>query len=119
MPEPGGEGRPYYLADQLTLFEPREGRVSPLITTGTPNVFHLPASLNNSYLNHFHIFYVHKNFIAVQSPILYIEYDSYHEIEILQRMHDYDKQFLRHNIINLRIFLAGTMSSRITQPLHF
>ena len=30
---------------QLTLFKPEEGRLSPSITTGTPNVFHLPASL--------------------------------------------------------------------------
>ena len=32
------------LADQLTLFQPK-GRLSPPITSGTPNVFHLPASL--------------------------------------------------------------------------
>ena len=49
MPEPGGSGgplAPQYLADQLTLHIPTgEGRLSPPITTGTPNVFHLPASL--------------------------------------------------------------------------
>ena len=27
-----------------------EGRLSPPITTGTPNVFHLPASLKSNYL---------------------------------------------------------------------
>ena len=32
--------------DQLTLFQSGEGRLSPPITTGTPNFFHLPASLN-------------------------------------------------------------------------
>jgi hypothetical protein len=34
MPEP------QYLADQLTLFQPGKGRLSPLITTGTPKFFH-------------------------------------------------------------------------------
>ena len=43
MPE---EGRPgIFLADQLTLFQPGDGILSPPITTGTPNVFHLSASL--------------------------------------------------------------------------
>ena len=32
-------------ADQLTLFQLGEGRLSPPITTGTPNCFHLPASM--------------------------------------------------------------------------
>ena len=49
MPEPGGSGgplAPQYLADQLTLHIPTgEGRLSPPITTGNPNVFHLPAAL--------------------------------------------------------------------------
>ena len=48
MPELGGQGGhwpPQYLADQLTLFQPGEGRLSPPITTGPPNVSHLPASL--------------------------------------------------------------------------
>ena len=46
MPEPGGGGTvpPQYLADQLTLFQLEKGRLSPPITTGTPNCFHLPAS---------------------------------------------------------------------------
>ena len=43
MPKPGGlRGplAPQYLADQLTLFQPGEGRLSPPITTGpTPNFF--------------------------------------------------------------------------------
>ena len=30
---------PQYLADQLTLFQPGEGRLSPLITTGIPQIF--------------------------------------------------------------------------------
>ena len=50
MPEPGGPGgplAPQYLADQLTPFQPGEGRLSPLITTGTSNFFHLLASLPN------------------------------------------------------------------------
>ena len=42
---PGGALAPQYLADQLTLFKLGEGRLSPPITTGPPNVFHLPASL--------------------------------------------------------------------------
>ena len=50
MPQPGGPGRPLapppqYLADQLTLFQPGEGRLSPPITTRPPKKFHLPASL--------------------------------------------------------------------------
>ena len=48
MPEPEGEGGQWphqYLADQLSLFIRGEGRSSPPITNGTPNVFHLPASL--------------------------------------------------------------------------
>ena len=49
MPELGGPGGPLpppqYLADQLTLFQPGEGRLSPPIATGTPKIIHLPASL--------------------------------------------------------------------------
>ena len=45
MPEPEEPLAPQYLADQLTLFQPGKGRLCPTITTGTPNVFHLPASL--------------------------------------------------------------------------
>ena len=46
MPEPGGGAlTPQYVADQLTLFPPWEDRLSPPITTGTPNIFNLPASL--------------------------------------------------------------------------
>ena len=47
MPEPGGGGQgghwppPQYLADQLTLFQPGEGRLSPPITSGPPKFFHL------------------------------------------------------------------------------
>ena len=43
----GGARGARYLADQLTLFEPGEGRLSAPITAGPPppNVFHLPASL--------------------------------------------------------------------------
>ena len=37
-----------YLADQLTLFQLGEGRLSPTITTGPPKIFHLPASLLNT-----------------------------------------------------------------------
>ena len=42
---PGGHWPPQYLADQLTLFQPGEGRLSPPITNGPPKVFHLPVSL--------------------------------------------------------------------------
>ena len=49
MPEIGGGATaspPQYLADQLTLFQPGMADYPHLlITTGTPNVFHLPASL--------------------------------------------------------------------------
>ena len=48
IPEPGGPGGPLasqYLAAQLTLFQPVEGRLSPSSTTGPPKLFHLPASL--------------------------------------------------------------------------
>ena len=51
---PGGQGGPcppppQYLAYQLTRFQPGEGEIFPPITTGTPNVFHLPASLFRSF----------------------------------------------------------------------
>ena len=36
----------HYLADQLTLFQLGKGRLSPPITAGPPNFFHLPASLS-------------------------------------------------------------------------
>ena len=52
MPESGGQGGhwpPQYLTDQLTLFQPGVGRLSPPITSGTPNVFHLPASLQRCF----------------------------------------------------------------------
>ena len=41
MPEPGGHGGHWpsqYLADQLTLFQPGEGRLSPLLLL-TPTIF--------------------------------------------------------------------------------
>ena len=43
----GGEPLvPQYLADQLTIFQPEKGRLSPPITTGTPNVFNFSATLH-------------------------------------------------------------------------
>ena len=55
MPELGVGGRevkevrgatgPQYLADQVTLFQPGVGRLSPPITTGTPKNIQLPASV--------------------------------------------------------------------------
>ena len=48
----GGQGGPLpppqFLADQLTLFQPGEGILSPPITT-SPHFFHLPASLYEKY----------------------------------------------------------------------
>ena len=44
MPEPGGG------ADQLTLFQLGEDRLSPLITTAPPKKNHLPASLQEDVL---------------------------------------------------------------------
>ena len=46
VPEPGGPGGP--LAPPIfgrSVNPTGEGRLSPPITTGTPNVFHLPALL--------------------------------------------------------------------------
>ena len=40
-----GHMPPQYLADELTLFQPGKSWLNPPITTGTSNVFHLPASL--------------------------------------------------------------------------
>ena len=40
---------PQYLADQLTLFQPAEGKLSPPITTGTAKNIHLPASLGSVF----------------------------------------------------------------------
>ena len=48
MPEPGGPGGPLappIFGRSVNPFPTGEGRLSPPITTGTPNVFHLPASL--------------------------------------------------------------------------
>ena len=51
MPEPGGPGGPLppppqYLADQLTLFEPRRADYPHLVLLWAPQkFFHLPASL--------------------------------------------------------------------------
>ena len=52
MPEPGVGGGalppPQYIRDQLTLFKLRRADYPHLLhTTGTSNVFHLPASLYN------------------------------------------------------------------------
>ena len=52
MPDPGGPGgplAPQYLADQLTLFQPGEGRLSPPITIGPPNFFHLPIGIQKQF----------------------------------------------------------------------
>ena len=49
MPEPGGPGGPLappIFDRSVNPIPTGEGRLSPPITTGTPNVFHLPASLH-------------------------------------------------------------------------
>ena len=47
MPEPGvGGGAPIFWRS-VNPVQTEEGRLSPPITTGTSNVFHLPASLHN------------------------------------------------------------------------
>ena len=48
MPEPGGPGgalAPPIFGRSANPIPTGKGRLSPPITTGTPNVFHLPASL--------------------------------------------------------------------------
>ena len=50
MPEPGGGAggplpSPQYLAEQLTLFQPEVGTLSPTYYYWPPKIFHLPASL--------------------------------------------------------------------------
>ena len=48
VPELGGPGGPLALpifGRSVNPIPTGEGRLSPPITTGTPNVFHLPASL--------------------------------------------------------------------------
>ena len=45
---PGGPLAHQYLTDQLTLFQPGEGRFSPPITTGTPNFFS-PSGITEDY----------------------------------------------------------------------
>ena len=48
VPEPGGPGGPLappIFGRSVNPIPTGEGRLSPPITTGTPNVFHLPASL--------------------------------------------------------------------------
>ena len=50
MPEPGGPGGPLappIFGRSVNPIPTGEGRLSPPITTGTPNVFHLLASLIN------------------------------------------------------------------------
>ena len=49
MPEPGGPGVslvPPIFGRSVNPIPTGEGRLSPSITTGTPNVFPLPASLH-------------------------------------------------------------------------
>ena len=51
MPEPGGPGGPLAPPIFFRSFNPigtGEGKLSPPITTGTPNVFHLPAALTDT-----------------------------------------------------------------------
>ena len=51
MPEPGGPGEPLappIFGRSVNPIPTGEGRLFPPITAGTPNVFHLPASLNPS-----------------------------------------------------------------------
>ena len=48
MPEPGGPGGPLappIFCRSVNPIQTGEGRLSPPITTGPPNVFHLPAAL--------------------------------------------------------------------------
>jgi len=49
VPETGGPGGPLapppIFGKSVNPIPSREGRLSPSITTGTPNVFHLPAPL--------------------------------------------------------------------------
>ena len=50
IPEPGGPGGPLappIFGRSVNPIPTGEGRLSPPITTGTPNVFQLPASLRN------------------------------------------------------------------------
>ena len=50
MPEPEGPGGPLappILGRSINPIRTGEGRLSPPITTGPPNVFHLPASLSH------------------------------------------------------------------------
>ena len=54
MPEPGGPGGPLappIFGTSVNPIRTGEGRLSPPITTGPLNVFHLPASLSPSILN--------------------------------------------------------------------
>ena len=51
VPEPGGPGGPLappILGRSVNPIPTGEGRLSPPITSGTPNIFHLPASLQFS-----------------------------------------------------------------------
>ena len=50
----GGRGATaQYLANQLMLLQPGEGRLRPLITFGTPKFFYLPASLKSDLARKF------------------------------------------------------------------
>ena len=54
MPEPGGLGgplAPLIFGRSVNPISTGEGRLSPPITTGTPNVFHLPESLSSIPIN--------------------------------------------------------------------
>ena len=51
MPEPGGGTGPPIYGRSVNPFPTGEGRLSQPITTGTPNVFHLPAALCNMDFN--------------------------------------------------------------------
>jgi hypothetical protein len=92
MPELGGGG---HLADQLTVnpIPTGEGRLSPPITTDTPNVFHLPASLCiNLYNGEKKVLYKQVSCsYANKHIVLYNNYD--HIIESSNYIIDYRKQY--------------------------
>ena len=59
MPESGG-GPPQYLADQLTLFQPGEGILSPPINTASPLQLFSPSGITayrhfENFRSQFHI----------------------------------------------------------------
>ena len=78
MPEPGGPGGPLappMFGRSVNPIPTGEGRLSPPITTGTPNVFHLPASLFRIEIDQLCLKKISGHLIQFLKDCSYVEID--------------------------------------------